>query len=142
MNPTDTTTDKTPTPTADTSPRSNPKTPRERHAAVVGFILKALAAHDVNLTDAEKEGIRRCITSRGRRAGRLLKRCPNVYGQRADQMAAAAWSGIQPNRFKLGFGILMSLDGDARKLWEKLKAYRYPSWLDEDRYQLEQMGVW
>ena len=141
MNPTDT--DKTPTPTADTMPRSKPTTPKERHAAVVGFILKALAANKVDLTDAEKEGIRRCITSRGRRAGRLLKKCPGIYGRKADQMAAAAWSGIQPNRFKLGFGILMSLDGDARKLWEKLSAYVYPNWLDEDRYTLDNvLGVW
>jgi hypothetical protein len=119
------------------------KRPFTEPAEIVEYLAKGLAAHataPLVLTDEQKAAILRALSSRGPRKGYLKAKSPSPLD---DQLACAAWQGIQPNTYKLGIGSVMMLrDPEAQKFALTLSEYRFPAWLDYDRHALQQMGAW
>lgn len=111
-------------------------------ADIVEYLAKVLAAHEkpLVLTDEQKAAILRALASRGPRKGYLKAKSPSAFD---DQLACAAWQGLQPNAFKLGImSVMMLRDPAAQKFATDLAEYRFPAWLDYDRHALQTMGVW
>lgn len=101
-------------------------------------IIEALA----KATDLPQELVARVIRKSGKHAGRLLDKCPAVFGANADAEAAAVWLGIQPNPFKVSVYKVLSLSGANRDLTLRLSKKMFPAWLDSDKAKLIDLGVW
>ena len=101
--------------------------------------IVAAIAGVVELTDAERAAVRAALSST---SGRLRAKSPSAFGGPDEQLAAAAWQGLQPNGYKIGVVTVWSLRGPALELYTKLSAKRWPSALDADRAKLEAYGVW
>ena len=92
------------------------------------------------LTEDQKAAMLRAIASKGRKKGYLKAKSPSAFD---DQMACAAWQGMQPNAYKLSISAVMMLrDPAAKEFATKLSEFRFPAWLDYDRHTLQSMGVW
>lgn len=90
---------------------------------------------------AERAGVpvrlvERVLATKGKNAGRLLARCPS------EDEASALWTAIQPNPWKVSVGRVLFLRGEARALFERVSALKWPVWLDSDASALVELGVW
>jgi hypothetical protein len=86
--------------------------------------------------------VARVICKQGKNRGRLISKCPPVFGPKKDPQAAAVWLGIQPNPFKVSPGKVLFLDNASQELCLRLGQIKWPGWLDADRAALESFGVW
>lgn len=102
----------------------------------------AAVARIAGLTPDEQAAVERVICTRGKNRGRLLRSCPPGWGDKADPLAAGAWTGLQPNHYRIGAFRLVLLPREAQALAVKLATYQWPSWLDASRAKLEAAGVW
>lgn len=101
--------------------------------------IVSLVDRVVPLDDNEKVAVKRALSSR---SGRLKAKAPSAFGDEDEQLAAAAWQGLQPNGYKIGIISVISLRGPAAELYAKLSKVRWPSAFDKDRAALEKAGVW
>lgn len=114
-----------------------PKAPA--HTADIVKLVDLVAKTVGGLSEDEKQAVARALNSR---TGRLKAKSPSAFGDAAERLACAAWQGLQPNGFKLGTFSIMSLRGEASKLYEKLSAVQWPDAFDKDKSALVAAGVW
>lgn len=91
------------------------------------------------LSDAEKQAVSSALNSR---TGRLLAKAPSAFGSEAEQLASAAWNGLQPNGYKLKTFSIFTFRGEALALFDKLSKVRWPDAFDKDKSALVAAGVW
>jgi hypothetical protein len=104
-------------------------------AEIVGLVADKVGG----LTDRQRAAVARALNSR---TGQLKAKSPSAFGDADEQLAAAAWQGIQPNGYKLGIVTVFSLRGEARELYDKLVAVKWPAAFDKDKLALVKAGVW
>lgn len=112
------------------------KTPAQK--ADIPAIVAAVH-NTVPLTEREKAAVVRALNSR---TGQLKAKAPSAFGDTDEQLAAAAWQGLQPNAFKIGICSIWSLRGEAADLYERLSKIKWPAALDKDKLALVNAGVW
>ena len=119
------------------APAPPAKPPRIDHNSI-GQIVKAIADR-AGLNDSETDAVWRALTSKGRNAGRLLSKPPS---RQVDELANAAWNGLQPNPWKVQPTTLLFADGAGQDLLNKLVKHAWPSYLDRDAATLKALNVW
>lgn len=93
----------------------------------------------VPLTEREQAAV---VTALNSRTGQLKAKSPSAFGTTHEQLACAAWQGLQPNGYKIGTFSCICLRGEARELFEKLSKVRWPAALDKDKAALVAIGAW
>jgi hypothetical protein len=93
----------------------------------------------VPLTEREQAAV---VTALNSRTGQLKAKSPSAFGTPDEQLACAAWQGLQPNGYKIGTLSCICLRGEARELFEKLSKVRWPAALDKDKLALLALGAW
>jgi hypothetical protein len=119
-------------------PHTKPLAPRRIARETLGQIVKAIADR-AGLNDSETEAVWRALATNGRNAGRLLSKPPS---RQVDELANAAWNGLQPNPWKVQTTTLFFLDGNAKDLLYKLVKHPWPAYLDRDASTLKALNVW
>jgi hypothetical protein len=104
-----------------------PAAPRPDLGAIVRAIAQAIP-----LEPAEEAAVRAALSPV---TGRLRSRRPQG-------MAGAAWSGMQPNPWKVSPWSFMTAAEPERQLTLKLSKYTWPACLDTDAHKLQLAGVW
>ena len=102
-------------------------------------LLKLLQAAGVDLSDIELAGIDKCFGKRGAYKGWLTKNPPSSIKH---PLANAIYNTIQPNAYKIQVYSLMFISQECIETCNKLKPFKYPTWLDLDMTQLKTMGAW
>jgi hypothetical protein len=98
------------------------------------------AVHNtVPLTEREQAAV---VTALNSRTGQLKAKSPSAFGDADEQLACAAWQGLQPNGYKIGTLSCICLRGEARELFDKLAKVRWPAALDKDKAALVAIGAW
>jgi hypothetical protein len=116
--------------------------PVKKAAESTGLDPSAIAikiAEIAQLTPAEHNAVLASLASTGKNKGRLTAKPKPGY---RFPLENAAWNAIQPNGYKVQIGNLFFLRGEAKALYEKLSAHKWPLWLDPDAHALDQLGVW
>jgi hypothetical protein len=101
--------------------------------------IVAAIHNTVPLTDREKAAV---VTALNSRTGQLKAKSPSAFGNADEQLACAAWQGLQPNGYKVGIFSCISLRGEAKDLFERLSKVRWPAALDKDKAALVALGAW
>lgn len=101
------------------------------------IVINTLAGK-IDLSDNERDGIKRAFTSKGPYKGYLKKSMP----KRDNTLARACWLALQPNVYKISIGAVFMLSDDERATHDKLNKYPMPAILDKDMSNLKQMGAW
>ena len=91
------------------------------------------------------QAINGALASRGKNKGQLKTKCPPI-----NTPEAAAWQAIMShvNPYKVGFGHLMFMDTDNRKIFDTIDRTmkKMDKWqfigLDKDRLILELLDIW
>ncbi len=96
-------------------------------------IIAATVAKVVALNEAELAAVKAALNTR---TGRLRANPP------ADDMACAAWMGLQPNPHKIRVWRAIMLPNEAKTLMFKLSQHHWPVQLDMDADELNKLGVW
>lgn len=102
------------------------------------IVINALIQNSIELSDNEKDGIKRAFSARGKYAGYLKKDTP----RRDNTLARACWLAIQPNYYKTGVGAVLMLSDVEKQTYDKLSKITFPSILDKDMHNLQAMGAW
>lgn len=98
---------------------------------------KSQAVRQRALSPDEVAAIQSSFSTRGKDKGLLLRTRP------ANQLAGAAWTGLQPNPHKIGIGFALMLPAPARDFLEFLSAnVPLPAEADPDARALKAFGVW
>jgi hypothetical protein len=119
-------------------PAPPPSKPQRIDRNSIGQIVRAVADR-AGLNELETDAVWRALATNGRNAGRLLSKPPSRY---VDELANAAWNGLQPNPWKVQPTALLFADGAAKDLIDKLAKYAWPSYLDRDAATLKALNVW
>lgn len=103
-------------------------------------LIREVEKH-TELTDNEKNAMRRAFCTRGRNKGQLKAQAPNSYD---DPLGNTAWNGMQPNAFKIQMCNMIFTSGneECNVLRTKLVKLVFPTWLDRDKEALVNMGAW
>ena len=102
------------------------------------IVIDVLINNGILLSAAEETGIKKAFSSRGPYKGYLKKDMP----KRDNTLARAVWLAIQPNVYKISIGSVLMLSDDERATHDKLNKISFPSSLDKDMINLQNMGVW
>jgi len=103
------------------------------------LIIAILKEQGEDITPARENAIKKAFVSRGKNKGYLKASPPSFFDE---QLAYAAWSGMQPNGYKVKPWSLMSLGKEGKDFFLLLSKYSWPTRLDRDSHVLDQMGVW
>lgn len=104
--------------------------------------VESIIAELAKRADVSAAVVKRIICPKGKNTGRLIAKCPPVFGPKADTEGAAVWLGLQPNPYKVSVGKVLFLPRELQETCTRLAAIKWPSWLDSDRANLESFGVW
>lgn len=102
-------------------------------------VLIMLGMQGVELTEEETEAFLKCFGVRGKYKGYLKKQAPSAT---KEPLANVIYNAITPNGHKLQVYNLMMMREEHRQTYDKLSKFTYPDWLDLDKEQLKNMGVW
>ena len=102
-------------------------------------LIELLQEKGVQLTDEELKALDQCFGKRGKYSGYLKKTAPSATQY---PLANVIYNVITPNPYKMQIFNLMMIGDKYRSTYEKLSKFTYPTWLDLDKEQLTDMGVW
>jgi hypothetical protein len=128
----------TPAPATNTLKHHCPVVKPKAVKANISAIVEAVH-NTVPLTEREQAAVVAALNSR---TGQLKAKSPSAFGTPDEQLACAAWQGLQPNGYKIGTLSCICLRGEARELFDKLAKVRWPAALDKDKAALVAIGAW